>query len=146
MKVPSDFSDFLKNGSNKEMLLDLLERSYIENKERLESKVVYFSNKEHCVRISQSNSSVVEELYSDHEEADTKLIAFAHQAESENIVIRSPSGDIDIPVLVLLHFTNKRVIVDNGNGKSRKLLDMSTSGLSAEERKSVSWNACFFWQ
>ena len=76
MKVPSDFRSFLKNGDNKTMMINLIEQAIIEEgKERLERRVIFFSNKHHCRRISISSTNIIPQFASDHEEADTKLIA-----------------------------------------------------------------------
>ena len=45
MKVPHDFAGFLRNGSNKEMLFDLIQQSIEEDRANLENRTVYFSNK-----------------------------------------------------------------------------------------------------
>ena len=87
--------------------------------------------------ISSTFTNIIPELASDHEEADTKLVALvnhsAHIAPNQNVVVRSPSGDIGILVLFLMHsLENIRVYLDNGTGKSRKVIDMNSSGLSRE--------------
>ena len=83
----------------------------------------------------------VPEKASDHEEADTKLVALVNSADvnaGESFMVRSPSGDIDILVLFLLHqFEGKTVYIDNGTGKHRKIIDMSTSFLSAEQSQAL---------
>ena len=38
MKVPFDFSNFLRNGENKAMLLDLIEQAIIENKGKVKKQ------------------------------------------------------------------------------------------------------------
>ena len=48
MQMPSDFSTFVKNGENKTILLNLIEQLYIEDYEKLQGKIVYFSNAHHC--------------------------------------------------------------------------------------------------
>ena len=58
-------------------------------------------------KISNSGSVDVEELETDHEEADTKIsYLIQHAARSSNgqqiiCVVRSSSGDIDIPIILL---------------------------------------------
>ena len=37
-------------------------------------------------------------------------------------VIRSPSGDTDVIVIALVHHSIERVIIDNGNGESRRMI------------------------
>ena len=137
MKVPFDFTDFLRNGDNKSMLLNIMEQTLVEDKEQLRNRTVYFSNKSHCRMISSTFTNIIPELASDHEEADIKLVALvnhsAHIAPNQNVVVRSPSGDIGILVLFLMHsLENIRVYLDNGTGKSRKVIDMNSSGLSRE--------------
>ena len=141
MKVPSDFDNFLRNGDNKKMLLNLIEQSLIEGRKRLGTRKVYFSNAELCHVIESSQSQVVPELTSDHEEADTKLVALVHAAQithGQSVLIRSPSGDIDILVLFLMHpCDNIRFLIDNGTGKCRKVIDVSSTGLSLMERHAL---------
>ena len=48
MKIPSDFDDFLPKGDNKHMLLDLIEQSLIEGREKLGPQKIFFSDVEHC--------------------------------------------------------------------------------------------------
>ena len=142
MKVPSDFCSFLKNGDNKTMMLNLIEQAIIEeSKERLERTVIFFSNKHHCRRISISSTDIIPQFASDHEEADTKLIARVKNVNLPSdhcVLVRSPSGDIDILVLFLLHFVDGlRVLIDNGTGKTRKIIDISSSELSVDHRKAL---------
>ena len=74
MKIPSDFDDFLRSGE-KRMLLDLIEQSLVEGREKLGPRKIFFSNVEHCCFIDTSQTHLIPELASDHEEADTKLVA-----------------------------------------------------------------------
>ena len=56
----------------------------------------------------------------------------------ELIKRQTDDADIDILVLVLLHFSSdKTIIVDNGTGQSRKILNMNTSRLSQIERNAL---------
>ncbi len=84
---------------------------------------------------------VVEDLSCDHEEADTKLVALAAACSAEpgsTIMVRSPFGDIDILALFIGHdFPDIKVLVDNGTGKTRKILDITSSELSEKEKKAL---------
>ena len=107
-------SSFLRNGQNKEVLFNLIEQSIIDSKEQLKNKVVFFSNKSHC-SITREAVNLYNGFASDHEEADTKLVALVNSYDlpaNENcVVVRSPSGDIDILVLFLLHqFGGKKYV------------------------------------
>ena len=69
----------------------------------------------------------IPELTSDHEEADTKLVAFLRASQlppGSTAMIRSPSGDIDIITLFVCHdFSDTQILIDNGSGKNRKIID-----------------------
>ena len=101
----------------------------------------FFSNVNHCTLITRNEVHVVPELASDHEEADTKLVALFHNTDlssGQSTMIRSSSGDIDILVLLLLHQCEGiRILIDNGTGKSRKIIDISSSGLNLTEREAL---------
>ena len=56
MKLPSDFTTFMKNGENKTRLLQLIEQVIDEDKQQLGNRIVYFSAEYHCqkfVHLSQ---------------------------------------------------------------------------------------------
>ena len=53
-------------------------------------------------------------------------------------MVRSPSGDIDILALFLGHdFGDIPVLVDNGTGKSRKVIDITSSTLPNIEKQAL---------
>ena len=129
----------LRNGANKDVIQSY--RNCIKiRKEKIGDKVIYFSNINHCLKITQHEAFIFTEKSSDHEEADTKLVALVEAADIANgktIMIRSPSGDIDIIVLLILHeFDLITILIDNDVGKSRNI-DMSTSLLCQQKRKAL---------
>ena len=134
IKLPYDMTTFLQNGKNMELLFNLMERSIVEDKNKLNERVVFFSNKEHFLKITSDQVLQIPEKASDHKEADTKLVALVESVEvnGNSVMVRSPSGDIDTLVLFILHqFEGKNVFIDNGVGKNRKITDMSTTKLSS---------------
>ena len=53
-------------------------------------------------------------------------------------MIRSPSGDIDIITLFVCHdFSDTQILIDNGSGKNRKIVDVTSSGLSPDQRRAL---------
>ena len=51
---------------------------------------------------------------------------------------RSPSGEIDIIMLIILNeLDGITILIDNGAGKSRKIIDISTSLLCQQKRKTL---------
>ena len=131
MKLPYDINKYLSVGENKEELFNLIWQSIVEGNTR--QCRIYFCLRD-CYQIDQHDECPRPDLYSDHEEADTKLVAYAKLAE-DNIMIRSPSGDIDIIVLFVHHFHNSdvNIYIDNGTGAQRKVLDISSCTLPSEQ-------------
>ena len=58
MKVPYDFNKFLREKENKEALLNLIEQAIDEGKEDLGNKVIFFSNKSQCKKITAEETSI----------------------------------------------------------------------------------------
>ena len=109
-----------------------MEDAIIEEKQNLHQLTVSFSKKSWCTKITSTSTSRISSFVSDHKEADTKLVALvnAFKSSGNTLLVQSPSGDINILMLVLLHqFENKRLLIDNGNGNSGKIIDMSSSNL-----------------
>ena len=145
MRIPQDFQKFLNNGQNKERLFELIENYWIENKENLWNREVFFARGADCKRIIR-NQDVIEvaELKTDHEEADTKIAyliqhAIDHQDNINEVCVRSPSGDIDIPVILVSLFGHKDtpITVANGTGKHRRKLRIDSSSLSRLQQKAL---------
>eukprot|EP00794_Sanderia_malayensis_P012447 gene12447-13734_t len=144
VKVPNDISGFLSNGENKERLFNLIMQMWMEEKYKLGKKVIYFSSKINCHLISKEECKVVEELACNHEEADTKVVflldhVLQRYGQHSRVILRSPSGDVDIPIIVYGNQldTDLRIFLDNGTGKSRKVLDMNSSQLSSVQKRGI---------
>ncbi len=97
-----------------------------------------------CHLISKEECKVVEELASNHEEADTKVVflldhVLQRYGQHSRVILRSPSGDVDIPIIVYGNQldTDLRIFLDNGTGKSRKVLDMNSSQLSSVQKRGI---------
>ena len=91
--------------------------------------------------ISLDDVEVLENSAIYHKEADTKLVALVKAANllpDDAVMVRSPSDDIDILELFLSHdFDGTRIYVDNGVGKQRKILDITSSTLGIQKKKAV---------
>ena len=148
-KMPRNFKDFLKNGENKSRLIQLIQDVLIENKEEilemLKCQEIMFSMDKVCKRITRTSVSLVEALYSNQEEADTKLFLHAkHVPDSDDrklVLVRSPSGDVDMQVLYISTFLEeseqKRIYIDFGNGKSRKILHLDSVDMNSDLKSAL---------
>ena len=148
-KRPRNFNDFLKNGENKSRLIELIQDVLIENKEEiigmLKCQEIFFSADKVCNRITSTTVSLVESLCSNQEEADTKLLLHTKHVldndDSKLVLMRSPSGDVDIQVLFISTFLveseQKRICIDFGIGKSRKILHLSSVDMSDDLKSAL---------
>ena len=75
------------------------------------------------MRVNASQATTVDELSSNQEKADNKVIIhFTHviKAPEGSIILRSLSAQTNIMIIAISHTdTSKRVSVDYGNGKNR---------------------------
>ena len=109
----------------------------IEKKEILNDLVIYFARGETSLRITIEGFEQIESLKTNHEEADTKIAYLIKHAlddtgDINHVCVRSSSGDIDIPVILVNAFgDNKHLIyIDNGTGKNRKTIRIDSSKLT----------------
>ena len=66
------------------------------------------------------------------------LVKAANLPTDDAVMVRSPSGDVDILALFLSHdFDGTRIYVDNGVGKQRKILDITSSTLGIQKKKAL---------
>ena len=67
------------------------------------------------------------------------LVAYASLVNSGGVMVRSPSGDIDIVTLFLYHAMSfdADILTDNGTGSQRKILEISSCDLSDEQRSAI---------
>ena len=94
----------------------------------LQCTEVYFSEESKCTRITLNDATIENNLSSNQEEADTKVALHskhAYERSPEKIVIvRSPSGDIDIIVIMVGMFIDQpeHFFIDSGSGKKSQTI------------------------
>ena len=143
-KVAKDFQAFLRNGQNKYMLIDLYCEAIPNSPDRalviLQTSVIYFSKEDSCVQVNASQVTTADELSSNQEEADTKVILHSPHPiniTEGSIILRSPSGDTDMIIAISLIDTSKGVLVDYGNGKNGKGVSLNSIDLDGNIRAAV---------
>ncbi len=114
-KIPRNFSEFLKNGENKTRLIEIIwsviERNGIEILEQLRCSELLYSMDGICRKISFEAIDVIQELS-------------RYQEDAKAVVVRSPSGDVDINILFLSMFeeNSDKIHIDYGTGKNSEFL------------------------
>ena len=146
-KIPRNFTDFLKNGDNKTRLIELIKDELVKNSKEILSKlsceIIYFSMDNICVKISECSSCEVSELASNLKEADNKLLLHTknsiHNNPDHKIVIRSPSGDIDINIVFINIFYNNTDIIwiDYGTGDNRRTINLRSIDIDSDKRSAL---------
>ena len=108
--------------------------------ELLSSEVIYYSLDGACLKVTRDAVTEETQLSSNQEEADTKLLLHAnhvlHENPNQNVVLRSPSGDVDINILCLAMFPLQadRVWVDYGTGDHRHILKLNSIDMDDEKK------------
>lgn len=146
-KLPSDMGKFMCNNENKtlmiQMMVDYIAANKISMLQELKTENLYFST-DHLTRhftVASYEESI--ELSSDQEEADTKVILHTNHALNEisgQVILRSPSSDIDIIVLALALLDadkQQRVVYDYGTGKTRKKIMLDSYTLPENHRAAL---------
>lgn len=126
-----------------ELILEVLQTRKEQILNDMKSKEIYFSTYNECLRVTKDDVSVIPQLCSNQDEADTKVILHAKHAIETNdegmAIIRSHSGDIDIAVIALSHFIQDaaRVILDSNTGKHRKTFRLRDIDMTKEQKSSL---------
>ena len=124
-------------------MFELIEETWKESKERVGERIIYFARGNSCIKITNQGASRIRSL--DTEEADTKISYFIKHAidsypDLKGVCIRSSSGDVDIPVILLGSFgsyANSSIILDNGTGKNRKMIRIDSSRLTTLQQQAL---------
>ena len=145
-KIPRDVGNFFSNNENKIRLIDLtfdyIKRNPVQCLALLICNVVVLSGDNYCDIVFSSQCQPCDELVSDQEEADTKVVLdatrFLSENKKESVCIRSPSGDTDILVIALATITERsRVVFDNGNSRDRKQICLNELKLPVDLRHAL---------
>ena len=127
-------------------MIELIFHVILKNKVKvltlLATQQLYMSSENNCCRITNSTEEDVEELRSNQEEADTRLILHANHALIDDclqsVTIRSPSGDT-VVILTIDHLfgLKEKVFIDNGRSDTRRLIPLDAVDLSVHLREAL---------
>ena len=137
-RLPKDMNKVMLNNNNKASLMKLLFKFIIDGKQRslcsLDTGKIISTGHDECITVTYDSTE--ENLKSNQEEADTKVILHAMNAirSGGDVVIRSPSGDTDI-----------KAYLDYSNGKCRKQMYLGAVGIKDEEKTGACRFYSFTW-
>ena len=118
-----------KRDSSRYLLKSLLKIKSVDIIQVLSCSQLYISTWLKCHKATQTNVTYECILNSNHIESDTKIDLHCSYAVEErrgggggrHVLVRSPSGDVNIlDVLLLLLSNQDAIIIDFGNGNNRK--------------------------
>ena len=145
-RTPQNTAKFFSNNDNKNSLITLTFNYIKEHPIRclniLKCDYVVLSGDSYCEIVTPTNCECCDDLKSDQEEADTKVVLHAlnvlASSSDDKVCIRSPSGDTDIFVIALgLIEDLGRIKFDYGNGTNRKELWLDGISLSYDQRQAL---------
>ena len=163
-QIPRNFNEFLKNGENETRRIEIVKDELVAKKttvlQELKCQSINFLMDGICYGITKDCVEVIDELSSNQEEADTKLLLHAKHAkemdQNRSVLVRSPSGDVDINVLFTSMFKENStdIYIDYGSGKFRKILQLNSIDISDEHKSALLhcrrsnyiakvWRSCF---
>ena len=130
-KVPRQWKKFMSSGTNKEELMKFIFNIWRKaDPQLLKGVEVFLAHEEKCHRLVEANGrmmcSQVEELHSDHEEADTRMIAHAVHASGSypNVIIKSPDTDVLLIALNACLDIDADIMFETGVGTGRRIISL----------------------
>ena len=124
-KLPVRWKNYLQNGKNKDELVEFLYTQWAKSPSAVAHVVAHGSL---CHIIDAHGVLPINELYSDHEEADTRLLLHARHASLTKptaVVIWTP--DTDVLFIALSHVSDIpcRLLVETGRSDKVRVLDVT---------------------
>ena len=132
----------LSSGKNKNSLVKFVcnEWRKEEYRNKIRQKDLYVTDGVEVIKLSSTAITTIQELNSNHEEADTRMVLHATHASSDSnpIVISSPDTDVFVICLVFQHIINLDIFFLTGVKNSRRTIDIS----AVAENIFVTLNLC----
>ena len=123
------WGSFLSCNENKNSLIAFVVPEWKKEEYRLKigSKDVFVIDGEKVFKINQNEVSQIEELESNYEEADTRMVLHANHASStyEKIMISSPDTDVFVICLSVHHLIDANIYFLTGVKSTRRIIDIT---------------------
>ena len=142
-KTPKQFKKFLASGENKECLVEFLFQCWSKcdpGKLADISLIVSHGEACHSLKVIENALEVqrISELFSDHEEADTRLLLHARHAAQvfSTVVIKSPDTDVMILSVAKSHDFHECVLLFlTGTGIDNRIINITEVGMKLGREK-----------
>ncbi len=84
IRIPANCKRFLSNDENKERMVELIEKVWLESSSELSGRSLYVARASLWIKIENGIATNVPELENDQEEADSKIAFMIKHATREN--------------------------------------------------------------
>ena len=124
------WSQLLSSGDFKNKLVTFLVNDWKTQGEILGARIFFFNNTIETYKVTSSLVEIVEDLQSNQEEADTRMLLHAQHASSthEEVVLSTPDTDVFIIALSKLHKINAKLFMLTDFGEKRRLINLNELG------------------
>ena len=118
---------FLSSNQNKNKLTEFLVSEWKSLGHILENKILFVTCSEQVYKISKNEIILVQDLQSNHQEADTRLLLHTHHASAthNNIIISSPHTDVFILLLSKVCDMDIQVYMMTGTSQNKRFININ---------------------
>jgi hypothetical protein len=131
-RVPRQWKKFMASGENKEEIMKFIFNTWRKaDPQALKGVEVFLAHEDKCHKLNEltgdMSCNAIEELFSDHEEADTRMIAHARHASLSypNVVVKSPDTDVFLIALNASTNISANLFFETGKGNGRRIISLN---------------------
>ena len=118
----------LSSNTNKNKLIEFIVNEWKNLGHLLDRKVLYVTSGIDVFRITADKTQLVQELQSNHQEADTRMLLHARHASMscDKIILSSPDTDVFMIMLSKVTEMNGQLFMLTGTGNKRRIIDVNS--------------------
>ena len=131
-RVPRQWKKFMASGENKEEIMKFIFNSWRNaDPQALKGVQVFLAHEDKCHKLTEllgdMSCTEIEELSSDHEEADTRMIAHARHASLSysNVIVKSPDTDVFLIALNAINDIFANLFFETGKGNAKSIISLN---------------------
>jgi hypothetical protein len=131
-RVPRQWKKFMASGENKEEIMKFIFNTWRHaDPQALKCVEVFLAHEDKCHKLTEllgdMSCTEIEELSSDHEEADTRMIAHARHASLSysNVIVKSPDTDVFLIALNAINDIIANLFFETGKGNARRIISLN---------------------
>ena len=152
------WNQLLSSGDLKNKLVDFFVTEWKRDQSAIGDKTIFVTNNRFAYKLTTDSYQMVEELESDHEEADTRMLLHAkHASLTHERIISTPDNDVFVIALAKLADIEARLYMLTGTKDKRRIIDLNAVSEEAfqpiQQNKKykeslyvcITWLSCLYW-